>query len=60
MTESSTYIVVRKNANEFSYGEPIYAGSDREFALSLKSSVFVVFEFNIQGRYVRIYEDNGK
>jgi len=60
MTESSTYVVVRKNANEFSYGEPIYAGPDREFALSLKTSVFVVFEFNIQGRYVRIYEDNGK
>jgi len=60
MTESVTFVVVRKNANEFSYGEPIYAGSNREFALSLKNSIFVVFEFDIQGRYVRTYEDDGK
>lgn len=51
----NTFVVIRE-IDSVSFGEPIYAGPDREFALTFsKVGKYVVFEFDSKGTYLNTH-----
>lgn len=53
------YVVVRK-IDEVHYAEPIYAGKNKQFALTFCNSSFIVLEYDYNGKYVSTYYDRTK
>ena len=51
----NTFVILRK-VDDFHYNEPIYAGTNQEFALAFsKIGSYVVMEFDSEGRYLNTH-----